>query len=283
MTKEINFKTLKLNDETEKQINQCLNLVKETFGQDLLGVYLYGSSIFGGLQKYSDIDILVVSERSTTHEEKIKLATKLFQISGIYMKSSKPPIEMTIVQKSEINPWHYPPNFDFQYGEWLRAQFEGGNIEPWDSKEMPDLAVIITQVILSSLTLFGSEPQKLLSHVPYQDFMMAMVHGLKDLMDSLESDTRNVLLTLSRIWATVETSTILSKPVAADWVMNRLPETHYAVMKRAKMICIGEESEYWDDIRGFIKPCADFMVNKINEQILLIKDFDPQKNLIKIA
>jgi streptomycin 3"-adenylyltransferase len=35
---------LKLNDETKNQINQCLNLVKEIFGQDLLGVYLYGSS-----------------------------------------------------------------------------------------------------------------------------------------------------------------------------------------------------------------------------------------------
>ena len=28
---------LKLNDETKNQINQCLNLVKEIFGQDLLG------------------------------------------------------------------------------------------------------------------------------------------------------------------------------------------------------------------------------------------------------
>src|SRR3990167_4059701 len=122
---------LKLNDETKNQINQCLNLVKEIFGQNLLGVYLYGSSILGGLQKYSDIDLFVVSDRSTTHEEKAKLAVSLLQVSGIYMKSSKLPIEMTIVEKSAINPWHYPPRFDFQYGDWLRNEFESGIFEPW--------------------------------------------------------------------------------------------------------------------------------------------------------
>lgn len=94
----MNLNTLKLDDETERQINQCLHLVKEIFGQDLLGVYLYGSSIVGGLQKYSDIDLLVVSDRSTTHAEKTKLAAKLLQISGVYMKSTKLPIEMTIVE-----------------------------------------------------------------------------------------------------------------------------------------------------------------------------------------
>src|ERR1700723_3350277 len=96
MKKEINLKTLKFDDEIEKQIDQCLNLVKEIFGKDLLGVYLYGSAMLDGLQKYSDIDLLVVSDRSTTYEEKTKLVTKLLQISGVYMTSTKLPIEMTI-------------------------------------------------------------------------------------------------------------------------------------------------------------------------------------------
>ena len=110
------------NADTEEQISQCLNLLKNVLGKDLLGVYLYGSSIVGGLQKYSDIDLFVVSDRSTTYEEKIKLVRSLLQISGVYMKSSKLPIAV----KSEINPWHYLPNFDFQYGDWLRKEFEKG-------------------------------------------------------------------------------------------------------------------------------------------------------------
>ncbi len=79
----------------------------------------------------------------------MSLITNLLKISGIYQRSSKPPIEMTIVVKSEVNPWHYPPKFDFQYGDWLRTEFESGNREPWLTKDMPDLALIITQVLLA--------------------------------------------------------------------------------------------------------------------------------------
>ncbi len=43
-----------------------------------------------------------------------------------------------------INPWQYPPHFDFQYGEYLRDSFEKGIIEPWENYEMPDLAVLVT-------------------------------------------------------------------------------------------------------------------------------------------
>ena len=224
MKKEINPADLKLDSNAKKQIHKCLNLVKEIFGQDLLGVYLYGSSIVGGLQKYSDIDLFVVSNRATTREEKAKLATALLKISGIYMKSKKLPIEMTIVEKSEINPWHYPPRFDFQYGDWLRKQFEHGNIEPWPAKEMPYLALLVTQILLASNTLVGANPDQLLCKVPYKDFMTAIINALPNLMSDLDSDVRNVLLTLARIWSTVATDAIRSKPAAADWVIHRLPE-----------------------------------------------------------
>lgn len=266
----------------QQQLEDSLDLLKMILGSDLLGVYLYGSSLLGGLQKYSDIDLFVVINRKTTSEEKTKLIANLLQISGIYMKSSKLPLEMTIVEKTAINPWHYPPHFDFQYGDWLRKSFEEGIIEPWETYEMPDLALIITQVLLKSQTLWGLEPQQLLAPVPYHDFMKAMLHDLNRLATELEQDTRNVLLTYARIWSTLETNAIRSKPAAADWAMHRLPKVHQPVMKRAKSICIGTENEHWDDIEVLIKSCADFMVAKINAQIALINFHNPNK-LIKLA
>lgn len=270
-------------NETEDQINQCLNLLKNILGSDLLGVYLYGSSVFGGLQRYSDIDLFVVVNRSTTHEEKAKLAVSLLQISGIYMKSSKLPIEMTIVNKSDVNPWHYPPYFDFQYGDWLRKEFESGNIEPWPSKEMPDLAILITQVLLANKVLLGPDPNELLSKIPYQDFIQAITKSLDTLMADLQSDTRNVLLTLARIWNTVETDSILAKPVAAYWVITRLPDNYRPVMERAKAICQGEQDDYWDDMRTIIHPCAEYIYSCINQKITSINFTDCSNKLIKLA
>ncbi len=283
MKNEINPANLKLNSSAKKQIHQCLNVVTEIFGQDLLGVYLYGSSIVGGLEKYSDLDLFVVSNRATTREEKATLATALLKISSIYMKSNELPIEMTIVEQSEINPWHYPPRFDFQYGEWLRKQFEYENIEPWPAKEMPDLALLITQILLASTTLAGAKPDQLLCKVPYKDFMTALKDALPHLMADLESDVRNVLLTFARIWSTVATDAIRSKPSAADWVISHLPEKYHPVMKRAKAICKGEEKEHWDDIQELIKPCADFMVREINNKITEIMLSNNLDRSIKIA
>ena len=65
--------TIYQNNEAEKQVSECLNMLKDVLGKDLLGVYLYGSAVVGGLQKYSDIDLFVVIDRATTHEEKVKL------------------------------------------------------------------------------------------------------------------------------------------------------------------------------------------------------------------
>jgi len=269
--------------ETEQQIKQCIILLKNVLGKDLLGVYLYGSSIIGGLQKYSDIDLFVVLARSTTHEERAKLVANLLQISGIYQKSLKLPIDMIIVVKSEVNPWHYPPCFDFHYDDWLRKKFESGNIEPWSTKQMPDLALLITQVLLASKTVEGFKPHQLLCLVPYQDFMIAMVYELNGLLANLDFDTRNVLLTYARIWTTVETNTIRSKPAAPDWAINRLPMKYQVVMKRAKAICVGEENESWDDIKALVKACADFIVHKINEQISFPERFDYTNKSIKLA
>ena len=248
------------------------------FGKDLLGVYLYGSAIVGGLQKYSDIDLFVVTARNSTYDEKSILVHHFLEISGIYMKSSKLPIELTIVNQSDINPWHYPPHFDFQYGDWLRPRFENGTIEPWENKEMPDLALLITQVLLASKTIQGPNPNQLLNPIPYRDFIIATTHLLEDLKAGLDSDTRNVLLTYARIWKTLETDTISSKPSAANWVIERLPENCRPVIARAKAICIGEEKEYWDDIQSLIQPCADFMVSHIDKAISSI-DFSVNKSI----
>lgn len=198
------------------------------------------------------------------------------------MKSTKPPLEVTLVEKRAINPWHYPPLFDFQYGDWLRQSFERGNFEPWPSREMPDLALIITQVLLKSHTLYGSKPEQLLAPVPHRDFIKAMLHDLERLLADLKEDTRNVLLTYARIWSTLVTNEIRSKPDAADWVIERLPEMYQPVIHRAKSICIGGEDEYWADIYVFVKSCAEFMLSKINEQKLTINVRDSY-TLIKLA
>jgi predicted nucleotidyltransferase len=265
------------------QITRSIELVKKALMDDLLGVYLYGSSIVGGLLRYSDIDLFVVSTRPTTQEERNTLAKDLLRISGVYRGTKARPIEMTIVVKSEVNPWHYPPSFDFQYGEWLRSEFESGNIEPWPTRIRADLALLITQVLLASRTVYGSKPGQLLAHVPYKDFMNAMTDELDCLPNDLDTDTRNVLLTLARIWRTVGTDSISSKQKAAEWAIERLPDHFRPVVQRALKTASGDQEETWDDLKNNISECADFIEDQIRVQIKNIQACDNTSKSIMLA
>lgn len=274
----------------QQQIEECLELLKNILGKDLLGVYLYGSALLGGLKKFSDIDLFVISNRETTKEEKIELESALLKISGIYAVSKDlKPVELIIVVKSSINPWRYPPQFDFPkfdflYGDWLRKEFEAGVVEPWpNQKKMPNLALIITQLLLSHSVLFGPAPNKLLNPVPYKDFIYATKAEVNFLLKEINSDTRNILLTLARMWSTLKTDTIRSKEDAVSWTIERLPNKYKPVLERAKAILLDKEDEHWKDIKANVKPTAEFMISEIKKLLNSINAADNPVKKIKLS
>ncbi len=55
----------------KQQLDECLDLLTKILGADLLGVYLYGSALVGGLQKYSDIDLFVVQIARQLQQKKL--------------------------------------------------------------------------------------------------------------------------------------------------------------------------------------------------------------------
>ena len=251
------------NKNNEEQIKQCIELAQRVLKEDLLGVYLYGSFVMGGLKAYSDIDLFIVSKRNTSEEEKKQLSLELLKISGVYKKSEKRPIELLIVVQSDLKPWHFPPHYDYMYGEWLRSDIEAGNFKLWEEKEMPDLAILIAQLFSSHKVLFGALPKELLSEVPKEDILKAMKDSSDERFEALSGDTRNVLLTQARIWVYLELGEIYSKPEAADWALERLPSEHQGSLQKAKSICLGEREDLWEDDLSQATECGKFMKKKI--------------------
>ena len=256
-------------DVHQEQLDGVVALVREVLGPDLVGAYLHGSTATGRLRPRSDLDVLAVSRRATTHGEKERLVRGLFDVSS---PSDAPgpvrPIELTIVVASEVRPWRYPPRFDFLYGEWLRRDFAGGHLEPWETTS-PDLAPLITMVLQANRTVLGPPPAEVLDPVPAGDLRRAVVAGIDGLLGELADDTRNVVLTLARIWLTVATGEIGSKDAAADWALARLPEEHRAVLARARAIYLGEEDERWDDLDSRVRPFADHVVREIGRLVVV--------------
>ena len=255
-------------DLQQKQLDQIVALVRAVLGPDVIGVYLHGSAALGGLRPLSDVDLLVLSRRRTTREEKRRLVDRLLPISGRGNPlAPSRRIELTIVVESEVRPWRYPPSFDFQYGDWLRPEFESGNVEPWPTTTNPDLASLITMVLLANKPLFGPSPADVFDPVPPGAYISAIVGDIDALVRDLDSDTRNVILTLARIWSTVATGVIRPKDAAADWALARLPEEHRAVLARARAIYLGDEEEHWDDIKPRVQAHADYVVREIERLV----------------
>ncbi len=254
-----------MRDEDQQQLDRVLSLVRDVLGPDAVGAYLFGSAVLGGLRRESDLDVLVASKRQTTREEKQRLVDRLLTISGRRAPQGRwRRIELTIVVESEIKPWRYPPSFDFQYGDWLRSEFESGNVAPWPTTMNPDLASLITMVLLGNTPVLGPPPAEIFDPVPHDDLVRAIVGDIDALLGDLDEDTRNVILTLARIWSTVATGVIRSKDAAADWALDRLPAEHRAVLARARAIYLDDEEERWDDIRPHVRPHAHHVVAEIN-------------------
>jgi predicted nucleotidyltransferase len=250
------------------QTEEVLRLVHRVLGTDVVGVYPHGSAVLGGLRPYSDLDVFVVVRRRTTEGERRALVQGLLRASGGGSRSGPAgparPVELTVVTQGDVRPWRYPPRCEFLYGEWLREEYERGVVPA--PAPTPDLAPLITMVLIGNAPLFGPPPADVLEPVPHEDLRRAIVAGVPELLAELESDTRNVLLTLARILTTLETGTITSKDAAATWVLDGLPAQHRPVLAHARSVYLGNEKESWDGLMPQVRGLAGHLTAQLSAQ-----------------
>ena len=146
--------------------------------------------------------------------------------------------------RPDVVPWHYPPPMELQYGDWWRTELELGE-EPWSSPN-PDLAVLLTAARADGVPLFGPPLADLIEPVAPDDLRHAMRDVVPDLIADLDGDVRNVLLTLARVWFTLETGTIAAKDVAADWAISRLPDGAGEALRRGRAAYLGDAEDSWE-------------------------------------
>ncbi|MDN3023361.1 aminoglycoside adenylyltransferase family protein [Streptomyces sp. S.PB5] len=235
-----------------------LPLLHRTLGDNLLAVHLHGSATLAGLRPHSDLDFMVVVRRPTTRDERRSLVKEL-----LTRPLGPRPVELIVVVQGDIRPWRYPPTCEFLYGEWLREDYERGMVPA--PEPSPDLAPLLTMTLRGNATVYGPPPAELLDPVPPADLRHAIVEGIPQLIADLDGDTRNVLLTLARIWTTLATGDIRSKDVAADWVLPHLPAEHRPVLAHARAVYLGDEQERWDDLTPHLQPCVDQLLAGIDK------------------
>ncbi len=247
---------------TPKEATQALEIILEQLGSAVAGVYLFGSAVVGGLRANSDVDVLAVVNHGLSEPTRGELVTRLLSVSGRVGNADRVrPLEVTVVNRADVVPWRYPPKKELIYGEWLRDQFERGRIpEPTHD---PDLAIVLSQVRATGISLFGQDASEMLDPVPMADLRRAMMDSLPALLKDLKGDERNVILTLARMWQTVATGEFSPKDAAAEWAMPLLTKEQATLLDLARRAYRGETVDEWDGLDSEVME----LVNHLQESI----------------
>ncbi|WBF16562.1 aminoglycoside nucleotidyltransferase ANT9 [Halomonas elongata] len=252
--------------EIPEEAKQAQSVVEAVFGDAIVGVYLFGSAIVGGLKRDSDVDIMVVVNHSPTFLQRKSLVARLMKVSGaIENPKGTRPVELTVVTVSDVVPWRFPPRAEFIYGEWLREEFKTGSV-PEPARD-PDLTIVLKKVLDNSLPLYGGDASETFEPVPLADIQKAIRDSLPNLLTEVVGDERNVVLTLSRMWLTATTGEIAPKDVATAWAENQVPLEHARLLKYAREGYLGRIEDRWEDKHEDMKELVSYMENKITESL----------------
>ncbi|NUB36334.1 nucleotidyltransferase domain-containing protein, partial [Azospirillum brasilense] len=104
-------------------------VVRDILGAAASAAYLYGSAVAGGLRPNSDLDILVVTERSLSDDERVAIIRQLLPISGsAAIGGPRRPLELTILARPALIPWRHPGCLRLHHGAWVWPQFARGGL-----------------------------------------------------------------------------------------------------------------------------------------------------------
>ncbi len=250
--------------EISQQVNSIIALGRAVFADSLVAVYLHGSAVHGGLRPHSDLDFLVIVNRPIVHASRTQLAAGLMEISSVPGELGHGyPIELIVFLQDELERSDYPVRCEFMYGEWLRESI--GQDAPYGDLADPELTLILAQARQAAVPLTGPGLSHFVPEVSAGDVRRAIGDALPPLLDTLEGDERNVLLTLARMWRTLITDEFIPKDEAARWAAARLPEEQAAVLRDCGDIYLGLRADDLRDRMREVRSSVNVLCQRISE------------------
>jgi predicted nucleotidyltransferase len=252
-------------------VNEILTLllksVQEILGNQLVGMYLYGSLSSGDFDpQSSDIDFLVVTTSTLSDKAIAELRSMHQRIWKSSLKwSSK--LEGSYIPKRDIRRHdpHSPPCPTVNEGKFY--------LDKRGSDWIIQRHVIREQGII----LTGPEPKTLIDPVSPEDIRRAVAGVLQEWwLPMLEDPSwlKNhgseyhafAILSMCRALYALEHGVIVSKPVAAHWAQKELGERWSQVIEQALAQQAGHEARsMYNESLEFIKYTINIVRNSVNK------------------
>ena len=214
-------------------LNEFVLKTRETFQENLTGVYLHGSLAMGCFhERKSDVDVIVVVNRPLTMDEKRAYLKKILSLNT---KAPEKGIEMSVVLKRDMNPFCHPAPFEMHFSN---AHLENYIKNPDETlRRMTgtdrDLAAHVAIINHYGKTLFGEEKEKVFSKVKHEDYLDALLYDLENAREDILENPMYVTFSLCRVLAYVLDGRALSKKEGGEWALGHVEDKYHGMIKDA--------------------------------------------------
>ena len=238
-----------------------VDLNKTILGENLVGVYLHGSSVMDCFNpKDSDLDLLIVVEDVIPDDVKMKYMDMVVLLNE---EAPAKGIELSIVKKCVCNPFIYPTPFDLHFSithlDWYKNSPED-YIQKMKGTDK-DLAAHLTIINHRGKALYGQEIKDVFGKVSKQDYFDSIWFDIEGAQEDIRDNTMYITLNLARVLAYQKDNFILSKKEGGEWGLSNLPEKYYSLIISAlEDYASGNPSQYNMELTA---EYAEYMLGEI--------------------
>ena len=231
--------------EYKELLARFVDLNREILGENLVGVYLHGSSVMDCFNPTeSDLDLLIVVNDAIPDDVK-----KNYMDMVVLLNEEAPVkgIEFSVVKKGVCNPFVYPTPFDLHFSithlDWYKNSPED-YIQKMKGTDK-DLAAHITIINHRGKVLYGQEIKDVFGEVSKQDYFNSIWFDIESAQKDILENTMYFTLNLARVLAYQKDHLILSKKEGGEWGLANLPvKYHSLIMSALEDYASGNSCQY---------------------------------------
>lgn len=233
---------LKNTDKLPKEVIPVLQkhaqVLFDSLGDKLTGIYVHGSAAMGGFTPtQSDFDYLVTTSNPLTPEERQKLSKSFLDVYGIDAPAKG--VEMSIVvEKFAGEDFLYPTPFEFHMG--TKEMIEKQGLQKPENGD-PDLAAHFTITKKHGICVYGKPIDEVFIDVPRKYYLDSIAKDSEESFQNIQAKTGSekcvvpnyAVLNFCRVLAFIENELIISKTEGAKWALENLPEKYHPIISAA--------------------------------------------------
>ena len=249
--------------QTDSLINGFLEQSKKILQDNLVGVYLHGSSVMGCFNpQKSDIDLIIVVDKPISVSIKKAYLDMVVHFNALGPTKG---IEMSIVRREVCKPFVYPTPFELHFSAGYLEWYED---DPDDYiREMngtdKDLAAHFTIINKRGRCLYGAPIKDVFAEVPSGDYMDSIWFDVEGAAEEITEYPMYLTLNLARVLAYKKEGLVLSKKEGGDWALEHLPAEYRPLIADAMREYSESAEIVYDDMLA--KRYAEYVIRELKQ------------------